>query len=78
MPNLSVRNIASDQLARLKMRAARHGRSTEAEVREIIRRALDEEPTGTFEELAAQMREMLRGRTFTPPEVLIRESRGER
>jgi hypothetical protein len=35
--NLHVRNLEDDLIARLKRRAARHGRSTEAEHREILR-----------------------------------------
>ena len=38
--NLHVRNLDDDLIARLKRRAARHGRSTEAEHREILRQAL--------------------------------------
>lgn len=45
--NLHVRNLDDDLIARLKRRAARHGRSTEAEHREILRQALsgDVEPS---------------------------------
>jgi plasmid stability protein len=41
-----LRNLDDDLIARLKRRAARHGRSTEAEHREILRQALigDVEP----------------------------------
>jgi antitoxin FitA len=35
--NLLVRNLDDNLIARLKRRAARHGRSTEAEHREILR-----------------------------------------
>ena len=38
--NLHVRNLDDELIARLKRRAARHGRSTEAEHREILRQAL--------------------------------------
>jgi hypothetical protein len=37
---LTVRNIPDDDLAALRVRAAEHGRSMEAEVRELIRLAL--------------------------------------
>ena len=45
--NLHVRNLDDDLVARLKHRAARHGRSTEAEHREILRQAVsgDVEPS---------------------------------
>ncbi len=36
MPNLTVRNLSEEVHRALRMRAARHGRSTEAEVRMII------------------------------------------
>ena len=38
--NLHVRNLDDDLIARLKRRAARHGRSTEAEHREILHAAV--------------------------------------
>jgi plasmid stability protein len=38
--NLHVRNLDEDLIAGLKRRAARHGRSTEAEHREILRQPL--------------------------------------
>jgi hypothetical protein len=43
----NLRNLDDDLIARLKRRAARHGRSTEAEHREILRQALigDVEPS---------------------------------
>ncbi len=36
MPNLTVRNLPDETHRALRVRAARHGRSTEAEVRAII------------------------------------------
>jgi plasmid stability protein len=41
--NLHVRKLDDDLIARLKRRAAGHGRSTEAEHREILRQALASE-----------------------------------
>lgn len=79
MPSaLHVRNLDDDLVRKLKQRAARHGRSTEAEHREILRQALSSEPEGSFEELAAQMRALTAGRAHTPSEVLVREGRDER
>ena len=43
MAQLIVRNLAEHIVDALKQRAARHGRSAEAEHREILRRALVEE-----------------------------------
>jgi plasmid stability protein len=36
MPNLTVRNLSDETHRALRIRAARHGRSTEAEVRIIL------------------------------------------
>jgi antitoxin FitA len=76
--NLHVRNLDDDLIARLKRRAARHGRSTEAEHREILRQALLNEVEPSFEKLAADLRELTRGRKQTPSEILLREGREER
>jgi plasmid stability protein len=39
MANLTVRNIPEDVHRALRVRAARHGRSTEAEIRDILEKA---------------------------------------
>jgi plasmid stability protein len=44
MATLTVRNIPDEDLAALRVRAAMHGRSMEAEVREMIRQPVSEEP----------------------------------
>ncbi|MGH7107290.1 MAG: FitA-like ribbon-helix-helix domain-containing protein [Acetobacteraceae bacterium] len=75
---LSVRNLDDDLIVRLKRRAARHGRSAEAEHREILRQALAGEDERSFDELAAELRALTSGRKATPSEVLLRESRDER
>lgn len=54
MANLTVRNVPDEIHRALKIRAAHHGRSTEAEIREILRSAAD--PSGRIrlgDELAA-------------------------
>ena len=76
--NLHVRNLEDEVIARLKRRAARHGRSTEAEHREILRQALAGEAEASFEALAAELRSLTKGRPQTPAEVLLREGRDER
>lgn len=76
--NLHVRNVDDDLVIRLKRRAARHGRSAEAEHREILRQALCAEVEPAFEEIAARLRQMTRGRRHTPAEDLLREGRDER
>ncbi|MFI5023988.1 MAG: hypothetical protein ACHQRJ_20345 [Alphaproteobacteria bacterium] len=76
--NLHVRKLDDDLIARLKRRAARHGRSTEAEHREILRQALVAELEPSFDTLAAELRKLTKGRKQTPSEVLLREGREER
>lgn len=76
--SLHVRNLDDDLIARLKRRAARHGRSAEAEHREILRQALASEAEPSFDDLAAQLRGLTAGRAHTPSEVLLREGRDER
>jgi antitoxin FitA len=76
--NLHVRNLDDDLIARLKRRAARHGRSAEAEHREILRQALVVEVEPAFDDLAAQLRKLTKKRRQTPSEVLQREGRKER
>ena len=76
--NLHVRNLDDELIARLKRRAARHGRSTEAEHREILRAALAGEHDPSFEKLAADLRRLTKTRKQTPSEVLQREGRRER
>jgi len=76
--NLHVRNLDDELITRLKRRAARHGRSTEAEHREILRQALAAETEPSFESLAAELRMLTRNRKQTPSEELQREGREER
>jgi antitoxin FitA len=76
--NLHVRNLDDDLIARLKRRAARHGRSTEAEHREILRQALIGDVEPSFDTLAADLRKLTKRRKQTPSEVLLREGRKER
>jgi len=78
MASLSVRNLDDDLLGRLKRRAARHGNSAEAEVRAILRAALNGEADIGFDDLAAQLRALTAGRRHTPAEDLLREGRDER
>jgi plasmid stability protein len=76
--SLHVRNLDDDLITRLKRRAARHGRSAEAEHREILRQALAGEDEPSFDKLAADLRKLTRGRRQTPSEMLLREGRDER
>lgn len=76
--NLHVRNLDDALIAQLKRRAARHGRSAEAEHREILRQALAGETEPSFDKLAAELRALTKSRKQTPSEVLLREGRKER
>ena len=78
MAQLIVRNIDEELVALLKRRAAEHGRSAEAEHREILREVLKDEPRRSFKELAARIRAITEGRNHTPSEILQREGRDER
>ena len=76
--SLIVRNLDDELVRRLKLRAARHGRSAEAEHRAILHDTLAAEPAGSLKEVAARLRELTRERRHTPAEVLLRQSRDER
>ena len=76
--NLYVHDLDEDLIDRLKQRAAQHGRSTEAEHREILRQALAADIEPSFESLAAELRRLTGGRQQTPSEILQREGRDER
>ena len=45
MASITIRNLEDGVKARLRVRAAHHGRSMEDEARDILRTALAEEPT---------------------------------
>jgi plasmid stability protein len=76
--SLLVRNLDDELIVRLKQRAARHGRSAEAEHREILRQVLTTEIEPSFDTLATELRKLTRARKQTPSEVLLREGREER
>ena len=78
MGSLHVRNLDDALIAKLKLRAGRHGRSAEAEHRAILRHALENEPDASFDDLAAELRKLTASRSQTPSEDLLREGRDER
>ena len=78
MASMSIRNLDDELVARLKRRAARHGHSAEAEVREILRQSLSADEEVSFDDLAAELRALTEGRKHTPAEELQREGRDER
>jgi plasmid stability protein len=53
--NLVVRNVEPDVVQALKQAAAAHGRSAEAEHREILKSALTRPPRRSFAEVLACM-----------------------
>jgi plasmid stability protein len=80
MAQLLVRGVDEALVAQLKLRAAANGRSVEAEHREILRAALENDPQAEFRRLSAlslAATAPYRHRQ-TPSEVLQRETREER
>lgn len=80
MATLTVRNLDEDVVRRLRIRAAEHGRSAEAEHREILRLALvaDEEQQVGRDQVAerlAEFRNRTAGRGSSSTAVLLQETR---
>jgi len=68
MPQLLVRNIESEVVSELKLRAARHGRSAEEEHREILRAALRQpQPLVSLKQLLLEMPDVGEDRDFERP-----------
>ncbi len=82
MPILTVRNLDEDTVRRLRIRAAEHGRSAEAEHRELLRAALaDSNQTVGREQAAARLAEFrsrTAGRGASSSSELLEESRRSR
>ena len=73
MAQLLVRDIESDVVRELKIRAARHGRSAEEEHREILRGALRHVGPGTsLKELLLEFPDVGEDRDFGRPRDLGR------
>lgn len=74
MGQLIVRNLDEALVLALKRRAARHGRSAEAEHREILREALSAETRGpSFKDFLAGMPDVGEDEDFAPARDLPRE-----
>ena len=74
MRQLIVRNLEADLVAALKRRAARHGRSAEAEHRAILREVLAGEREGlSFKALLAAMPDVGDDDELAPPRDLPRD-----
>jgi antitoxin FitA len=70
MPNLTIRNLPEETHRAIKSRARLHGRSTEAEIREILKAAAIPEGTSRMgDELAAL------GAAFGGIEIDVRRSK---
>ena len=78
MGQLTVRNVEDEVIRRLKIRAAEHGRSAEAEHREILKQALL--PGASWEEWLREIRQLSVeiGPVAGDSTDLIREMRDQR
>ena len=73
MGQLIVRNIEDEIVRALKQRAARQGRSAEAEHREILREVLGEELRPSFKDFLLSMPGVGEDSDFEAPRGLPRE-----
>jgi antitoxin FitA len=71
---LTVRKVDDELIRELKLRAARNGRSAEAEHRLILEQALRTRRE-EFVKLMRESRERLKGRDFSDSADLVRRSR---
>lgn len=82
MATLTVRNLEEDIVRRLRVQAAEHGRSAEAEHREILRAALTSGGPLTARQEAAErladFRRRTAGRILASTAELLEESRAGR
>ena len=74
MPDVLVRGIDSEILAKLKKRAEKNGRSLQTELVEIFSSLVESEPLSDLD-VAAKIKRSLRGRTFADSSVSLREDR---
>jgi antitoxin FitA len=80
MGRLTVRKVDEEIIRRLKIRAAEHGRSAEAEHREILKQALlshRQMPVDEWFRLAREVREQS-GPIATDTTEIVRKMRDER
>lgn len=74
MAQLTVRKLDDDLVRRLKIQAAQHNRSAEAEHRAILEAAL-QPVAAEFWEKARQVREETRGQAATDSAEIVRQDR---
>ena len=77
MPQVLVRDVQAEVLAKLKRRAQRNHRSLEAELRVIFEEAVAESPNGNndIQAALARVQELFVGRRFTDSAQLLRQDR---
>lgn len=74
MSQVLIREIDSKVIDRLRGRARQHGRSLEAELRQVLWEAAGLEKEEALKEVR-KLQAMFAGRTFTDSAMLIREDR---
>lgn len=74
---LYLEDVDDELVRELRKRADQHGRTPEAEHRDILRQALQSGPAPSFGDLAAEMRKLTSDRQHTPSEILLRQTREE-
>jgi plasmid stability protein len=72
MASITIRRLDDAVKARLRIRAARHGRSMEEEARQVLSAALAEEPKGTLN-LAESIRRRIQPLGGVDLELPVRE-----
>jgi plasmid stability protein len=77
MPNLLIRDLDDDVLKSLKAAAKAHGRSLQAEIHDVLRRANTRNLAET-RRLSARWLQRLRSRRHSDSTALIREDRDSR
>ncbi len=61
MATLTIRNLDEEVKQRLRVRAARHHQSMEAEARDILKRAMASDQTASERGLGTRIHELFRG-----------------
>lgn len=74
MAQILVRELETDVVEKLKMRAKRHGRSLQSEARQILTQSAGMHP-GHAKEVARQWHKKLAGRKFPDTTKLLHEDR---
>ena len=77
MPNLLIRDLDDDVLQGLKAAAKAHGRSLQAEIHDVLRRANTHSLAET-RRLSARWLRRLKSRSHSDSSTLIREDRDSR